>query len=138
MNGNNGKILLINPGHEGKLAIRHSVPHKIHRDIPPVSILVLGSYLKKHGFDIILLDTHIDQNYKNTIRTILSKENIILVGITALIGKFITNAQEITAYVKSISKKTPVVWGGALTSTLPEACLKEGKADYIVFLKSVR
>ena len=125
-------ILLINPGHEGRSSLQHIVPHKFHRDIPPVSILTLGSYLERQGLNVILIDTHIDDKYQDTIKKIILNEDLCFVGITTLVGKFISNAMEITKYIKSIDPKLAVVWGGALTSTLPEACLKEGKADYIV------
>src|SRR3989338_1183603 len=126
-------ILLINPGQENNTACQHLVPHRIHRDIPPLSGLTLGSYLKKCGENVILLDCHIDTKYKEHIKNIIDGEGVKLIGITTFIGNFITNAQEITEYVKSEYPQIPVVWGGPLTSTLPEACLKEGKADYIVF-----
>ncbi len=126
-------IFLINPGHEGKSAVQHSVPHRIHRDIPPISILTLGSYLEKFGENIVLLDTHLDDNFMESINRIIKNNDILLVGITTFVGKFICNAQKITEYIKSRYPRIPIVWGGPLTSTLPGACLTEGKADYIVF-----
>jgi len=129
---NKPKVLLINPGHERNKSINHLVPHRFHRDIPPISLLTLGSYLQKYNIDVILIDTHIEDNYQEVIKNTLLTENICLVGITALIGNFIVNAQEITGFIKKIDSKIPVVWGGPLTSTLPEACLTEGGADYIV------
>ncbi len=126
------KVLLINPGHERKTGSQHIVPHRVHRDIPPISIVTLGSYLEQNGIEAILLDTHLEENYEMAIKKLLQDNDICLIGITTLIGKFISNAQETSNYIKSIMPKLPIVWGGALTSTLPEACLKESKADYIV------
>jgi len=128
----NMKVLLINPGHEGAAEVKHVVPHRFHRDIPPVSILTLGSYLRQRQIEVILIDTHIDGNYRETIKRIIQTEDICLVGLTTLVGKFIRNAIEITEHIKSIRPQLPVAWGGALTSTLPAACLKEGRADYII------
>ncbi|MCX5713483.1 MAG: radical SAM protein [Candidatus Omnitrophica bacterium] len=125
-------ILLINPGHEGKSSVAHSVPHRIHRDIPPISILTLASYLERAGENAVILDTHLDPDYEANIDAIISKENIVLVGITTFIGKFTSNARDITKYIKSRYPGLPVVWGGPLTSTLPDSCLIDGGADYII------
>lgn len=127
-------ILLINPAHETKDdSIKHTVPHKQHRDIPPISLLTLGTYLENNGKNVIIVDTHVETDYKKKINEIVLNKNIILAGITTYIGNFINNAIEITKLLKSIKQDLPVVWGGPLVSTLPDACLKEGGADYVIF-----
>lgn len=121
-------ILLINPAQEDG----HSSPHAIHRDIPPISLLTLASYIEKFGHKAYIVDCHTDKDYKRSIYQILTYENIDAIGITVIIGNFIKNACEITEMIKDNSIDIPIIWGGPLVSVMPEACLREGNADYLI------
>jgi len=125
-------VLLINPSHDREGEQIHSSPHRVHRDIPPMSILTLGSYLRQKGVDVIIFDTHIDSHYSETLAEYFKQFEIILVGMTTFVGRFIHNAIELGNIIKGLKPEVPIVWGGPLVSTLPEKCLREGNADYVV------
>ena len=126
-------VLLINPGHEDENNKKfHLVPHKVHRDSPPVSLLYVGGYLSSHGYDVIILDTHIDQNYKETISSIAAKNIILFVGITVLIGDYLKNAIQISKFIKEIDNSIPVVWGGVFPSQFPKQVLNESFVDIVI------
>jgi radical SAM superfamily enzyme YgiQ (UPF0313 family) len=126
-------VLLINPGQENQEKNKfHLVPHKIHRDSPPVSILYVGGYLSSHGYDVIILDTHIEQDYKEIISSIIAKNNVLFVGVTVLIGDYLKNAIEISRFIKEINNSIPIVWGGVFPSGLPLPVLSESFVDIVV------
>jgi anaerobic magnesium-protoporphyrin IX monomethyl ester cyclase len=125
-------VLLINPGQDRGGEQQHLSPHRIHRDIPPMSILTLGSYLEQQGVDVIVYDAHIDKNYAGTIKEFFQQYKIILVGMTTFVGRFINNAIELGEIIKGLHPDVPIVWGGPLVSALPEQSLLEGNPDYVI------
>jgi anaerobic magnesium-protoporphyrin IX monomethyl ester cyclase len=128
-------VLLINPGHERKEEKKHLTPHPIHRDIPPVSLLTLGSYLVQKGIHVIIHDTHIDPDYTQTLQRYFQQHEVVLVGISTLIGGYIHNAIELGEIIKKIDPTVPIVWGGALVSSLPEKSLLQGNADFLILFE---
>lgn len=53
-----------------------------------------------------------------------------IVGLSVISPMASADAVNISKYVKKLNK--PVVWGGHITSALPELCFQEGCVDYIV------
>jgi len=94
-------------------------------------LLHIGSYLAAHGFEIEIIDTHIERDYQKRIETQLANNEYVFVGMSVIIGKFMKNAAELTKMVRSI-KDVPIVWGGIMASIEPEACLQTYHPDYIV------
>ncbi|KPA15528.1 Cobalamin (vitamin B12)-binding domain protein, partial [Candidatus Magnetomorum sp. HK-1] len=77
------KILLINPGHDNSHEKnKHTSYRKIHRDPPPIGILYVGTYLKKNNFDVTIIDTHIEDNYKELIESLIHQNNYLFVGLS--------------------------------------------------------
>jgi len=127
------KILLINPGYESNHELyKHKSLKTVHRDSPPVALLYLGSYLSENGYDIDIVDTHLEDDYVELIREKIKANNYIFVGITVFIGRFLKNAGEITRLINNVKISLPVVWGGIMPSIMPEACLREYRPDFIV------
>lgn len=125
-------ILLINPGYEEEEKKVHTSKHKIHRDIPPISLLYIGGYLHSYGYEVHIVDTHIDLKYKEHIKQIISNKDILFVGITVLIGDYLKNAIEISKLIKELDSSIPIVWGGAFPSVFPSLVLKEPFVDIVV------
>jgi anaerobic magnesium-protoporphyrin IX monomethyl ester cyclase len=125
-------VLLINPGHEKEGVQSHVSPHAIHRDIPPISALTLGSSLASKGIDVIICDTHVEEDYSETIRGYFKQFDILLVGMTTFVGPFIHNAIQLGRLIKRLNSDVPIVWGGPLVSSLPKKSLQESNADYVI------
>jgi len=129
------KILLINPGHDNKEVHEKSKEvkyRKVSRKPPPMSLFSLATYVELHGFEVEIIDTHIEKNYKKIIEEKVKKNDYICVGMTIIVGRFIKNAKEILTLIRNIKPNLPVVWGGVMASVRTEDCLKEYKPDYIV------
>ena len=127
------KILLINPGHDDTHnAYKHKTYRVNHRDAPPVGLLYVASYLFEHGYDVEIVDTHIESNYPDVIRQKFLNNQYLFVGLTVIIGNLLRNAKEITQDIRMTSPDTPIVWGGIIPSILPEETLMEYKPDYII------
>ena len=127
------KILLINPGHDDEHeSYKHKTYRKTHRDPPPQALLNIGTYLSKYGYDIEILDTHIEEDYINLIKNKLTENEYLFVGITVIIGKFLRNAKQLSNLIKGIKPNLPIVWGGIMASIFPEDCLKKYNVDFII------
>lgn len=129
-------VVLINPGHDDEVPaeIARSFGAKsrdIPREDPPISILNLGAYVKGKGYDVRILDTHIDSDYKKTLEGLV-KAGPLAIGISVILGKFTKNAISLTKYIKSLDKDVPVIWGGKLVHLAQEKILRELDVDYIV------
>jgi anaerobic magnesium-protoporphyrin IX monomethyl ester cyclase len=126
------KILLINPGHEAKADFnRHTSYREVHRDVPPLAVLYLASYLIEHNYDVHIIDTHIEDDYLGSIKEHLDHNDYLYIGISVIIGKFLKNANELTQFIKSLKPNLPIVWGGIMASNSPEEILTEYGTDYV-------
>lgn len=103
--------------------------YKSHIITPPLGIGYLSSYLKKHGFDVIIIDGLRDNlDLKSMVKKILA-EKPDFVGITCLTAFYI----EVVKLSKILKKHDlKVVIGGVHPSFLPFQTLKDSKADFVV------
>src|SRR3989338_3148232 len=95
--------------------------------VPPLSILGAASGIISLPYKIIVIDEIFDSDYE----TILAphKDDILLVGITALTGHQIKNALTFCDFMRKFNKNIPLVWGGYHPSTLPEQTLRDPRVD---------
>ena len=91
----------------------------------PLALLAIGSVLDKEKYEVIIVDGRIDEDPLGIIKIHL--KNAICFGVTALTGKPIKDALEITNKVKELRNDIPVIWGGWHTSLFPEQTLKDEK-----------
>jgi len=129
------KILLINPGHHDPGAhemYKKKAYRQVHRDPPPISLLYVATHLEQNGFAVEILDTHIEENYRELITEKIKNNDYLCVGLTIIIGRFLKNAREITELIRSLNPALPIVWGGIMASIMPEECLREYEPDFIV------
>jgi radical SAM superfamily enzyme YgiQ (UPF0313 family) len=129
-------VVLINPGHDDEVAegVARSFGAKsrdIPREDPPISIINLGAFIRDHGFDVRILDTHVESNYKDILRSLI-KEKPLAIGLSVMLGKFTKNAISLTKFIKDIDSTIPVIWGGKLIHLAKDMILQETSADYIV------
>jgi radical SAM superfamily enzyme YgiQ (UPF0313 family) len=114
------KILLLFP----KVGVNPISPQ------PPVSLLVIAPYLEAAGYEPIIIDQRIDNNYKKTIRQFI--EETIFVGVTSMTGEQLRYAIELVQFVKFLKPDMPVVFGGIHASLLPEQTVLHPGIDMVV------
>ncbi len=126
------RVLLINPGHDGEHA-QHTSHRRVHRDPPPLGLLHIATALKWDGFDVDLLDTHIEREWCDQLLNLLTLKRYLWAGLTCIIGQRQRNAAEITTVIKQAVPRLPVVWGGTMPTVMGDA-LKTAYplVDYIV------
>jgi len=97
----------------------------------PLGLLSIASPLRNAGFDVDLIDPQIDRYYYESITDQLKKIPLF-VGMTIFMGTNIINAIELSKYIKKITDKIPIIWGGPLATSAPEICFNNAPIDYIV------
>ncbi|MCX5658011.1 MAG: radical SAM protein [Candidatus Omnitrophica bacterium] len=133
---NKGLVVLINPGHDDEIApeVTRSFGARsrdIPREDPPISIINLGAFIRDHGFDVRIVDTHVEPDYRVILKSLI-KESPIIIGISVILGKFTKNAISLTKFIKENAPDIPVVWGGKLTHLAKDKILRETETDYII------
>jgi anaerobic magnesium-protoporphyrin IX monomethyl ester cyclase len=125
-------ILLISAGHDGSHA-KHTSYRKVHRDPPPLGLLYIGTALKRAGYVVDLIDTHVDELWKLHLTDSLVSHNYLWAGLSCFVGQRQKNAAEITELVKYWRPDIPVVWGGPLPTVAgPELSKAYPKVDKMV------
>lgn len=134
---NRNLIVLINPGHDEEVApeIARSMgasSRTVQREDPPISILNLGAYIRDRGFDVRILDTHVEQDYRAVLASLI-KEKPLAIGISVILGKFTKNALSLSSLIKETDPEVPVVWGGKLVHLARDLILDEApQVDYLI------
>ncbi len=111
------RILLINtPFHSGY--------QKFTQEFPPLGIAYIGGLLKKHGYEVHLLDLNApDEKLPSDLH------KFDLAGISADTPRHL-NALELASRISSAN--VPVAIGGPHVTFMPEDTLSSGSIDYVV------
>ncbi len=91
----------------------------------PLGLLSIATYLTNNGHTVKICDRAIDKCRINKLLTCFSPD---IVGISAPAS--FDDAIKVSKAVKK--RNIPVVWGGQITSLIPEIILKSGVVDYVV------
>ncbi|WKZ33188.1 MAG: radical SAM protein [Thermodesulfobacteriota bacterium] len=129
-------VVLINPGHDDEVDPKvarsfGAMTRKVRREDPPVSILNLGGYIRDHGYDVVVVDTHVEPEYRRTIQGLL-REKPLAIGFSVIIGKFAKNALGLTKMAKELAPDVPVVWGGKLVHLAGRLALERPDIDFVI------
>ena len=129
-------VVLINPGHDDevnqKIARSYGArSRRVPREDPPISIINLGGYIRDHGFDVVILDTHVVRDYKERLKDLV-REKPLVIGFSVILGKFLKNAMSLTRLVKELDGDVPVVWGGKLVYLGKDLILDQMDVDFLV------
>lgn len=119
----NKKILLISPS----VSLTRSTK-AVHRFDPPLSLIYVGTFMKKHGYEIEIVETVLRQPDWEKIRA----GEYLLVGMCVYIGEFMKTAKQYASKIKEINPATPIVWGGVMPSAFHVEMLQQYPVDYIV------
>ena len=107
-------ILLIYPG------------VKCMRPKTPFSILVLASWIRKHGYSVKLMDPRVIEVDWGLV------ESAKLIGISSMTGSQLEEAVPLAKEIKMRVPETPVIWGGPHVSFFPEQSCQADYVDYVV------
>lgn len=100
-------------------------------DNMPLGILYLGSYLDRHRYKVKLLDTRLcsKEDFFKSLHEKLS--NCILVGLSVM-TPCISNALEISRFIKSLAPQAKIIWGGAHPTLFPESTIRNEYIDFVM------
>ena len=99
---------------------------------PAISILLIGSTLKKHGFNVKIIDGAYYENFIEILEDYINRhrDKILFVGMSVMTTQ-VPLALKASRAVKIIDKKIPVVWGGCHPTLFPEQTLKDVDVDIV-------
>lgn len=99
---------------------------------PAIAILLIGSMLKKNGFNVKIIDGAYDESYIETLKKYVEhyREQILYVGMSVMTTQ-VPLALEASKFIKKIDSQIPVVWGGAHPSLFPEQTLRDKNVDIV-------
>lgn len=96
----------------------------------PLGILAVATPLKRAGFDVVLVDSTIEPDFK---RRVLSEvRDALCLGISLVTGPMIRETVEISRSIKEWDPDFPIILGGWHPSLLPKQTLEAPYVDYIV------
>lgn len=94
----------------------------------PYSVLTIASELDQAGYEVVILDANASSDYE---KYPFDFDNILFVGISAMIGRQISNGMEFANLIRKRSK-VPIIWGGAFPTLLPQLILESPYVDYVI------
>jgi len=125
------QVLLINP----KIGRNRKAHPDDYAAREPLSILVLGSYLKDAGVDVKLIDAVLyDEDYifAEFSRYLTNQEKPLLIGCSVMTTQ-ISHALKISDFIKQLNADIPVVWGGVHSALFPVETSLDRSVDIVIY-----
>ena len=110
-------VLLINP----RIGILAFPP------TAPLGLLSIATYLKERSFRVRLYDRNTE---KASLENVLESFRPDAAGISVISMMHVSDGADVSDTLRKLG--IPVVWGGAMATTMAELILREGAADYVV------
>jgi len=100
---------------------------------PATGILLVGSYLRKNGYNVRIIDGAYHPDYKEMLAAAIQEtgDRIVFVGMSVMVTQ-IPFALEASKIVKQENVDIPIVWGGAHPTLYPEQTLRDDHVDIVV------
>jgi len=98
---------------------------------PSTAVMLLGTLLKKNGYDVSIIDCAYEEDYLNIIDNYINKLEILYVGMGVMTTQ-IPFALEASKTIKKYDKNIPVIWGGVHPTLFPEQTLNSEYVDVVV------
>lgn len=108
----NRNILLVYP--------KYTYPRKN----PPLGLAYLASYIRKEGYNPLIVDLNIDNYSNEELCEIIRKHNFSMIGISFMTNQY-KECLSLARLIKSCLKSTYIVVGGPHVSALPKEILRE-------------
>lgn len=96
---------------------------------PPHALLCVAAPLIQAGYNVKIIDQRVDGQWREHLKEELNHRPVF-VGVSAMTGTQIHFAIE-TAKIVRQKGNTPIVWGGAHCTFLPQQIIDSGWADYV-------
>jgi len=98
----------------------------------PYSLLSISTLINRSNTEIIIIDANLSEPTREEIGHIFSSRDVLCVGISSMIGHQIAGGIEFSKMVKLFSPTTPIIWGGAAATLLPDLLLSSPFIDLVV------
>jgi len=121
-------VLLINPPWITKDG---NIWHGIKGAMPPLGLLSVAAYAEREGFDVRVLDLHVERTSIEAFRESLRDLTPRVVGISMMTATAIA-ANRVACVVKEELPDCTVVVGGVHAEAMPTECLKNAAIDLAV------
>lgn len=115
------RVLLIDP------AFPIANKSRNHKDLLPVGLLKISTYLKSRNVETTLIRLNDDNDFEDYILEF----NPNLVMITSVFTYWFKEVEDAVNYSKRVLPNVPVIVGGILASLLPEVCEEKLNCDYV-------
>lgn len=99
---------------------------------PPLGLLNIAAVPVVKGYNIILIDQRINQNWKEELKKNISL-GVKIICLTTMVGEQIRHMMEVTKFIKSLDSKVLVVLGGSWAQTCPELCMQDNHIDVVCY-----
>jgi anaerobic magnesium-protoporphyrin IX monomethyl ester cyclase len=117
-------VVLIHPGQVTNWLWEDNYPFM------PFESVFLARYLEDHGYDVMIVDQRVDENWKARVTGVL--DQILWIGVTAISGPQVSDALRAAADIRAIDPDLPIVWGGWHPSFFPEKTINHPLADFVI------
>jgi anaerobic magnesium-protoporphyrin IX monomethyl ester cyclase len=124
------KVLLVNPAIDTEKKYGKLVSMMLTPSVP-LSIVFLGSFLEKQGYEVGLFDEQIELLTERRIQDVVNEFNPGVIGFTCTTPGMV-RSHEIAADIKKINPAIKVVMGNIHPTVLPEETLKDPNVDLVV------
>ena len=115
------RVLLIDP------AFPIANKSRNHKDLLPVGLLKISTYLKSRNIETLLIRLNDNENFDEFIFDF----NPNLVLVTSVFTYWFKEVEDAVNYSKRILPRVPVIVGGILASLLTEVCNEKLDCDYV-------
>lgn len=96
--------------------------------MPPLGLAFLAGILRKHGYDVHIIDNTVEKNSPAELSNVVGRESFCLIGISCLSANY-QSTIAIAKYLKH-TLRVPIIIGGPHATVLPET-LQFPYIDYI-------
>jgi len=98
---------------------------------PSAGIILIGTLLKKNGYDVEVIDGGYHENSLEILKDSLNEGHVLYVGMGVMTPQ-IPIALDISRFIKAYDKNIPVVWGGPHPTMFPEQTVRNENIDVAV------
>ncbi len=123
-------VLLVNPAIDKEKKYGKLVSMLLTPSVP-LSIVFLGSFLEKQGYEVRLFDEQIAWLTESRIQEVINEFHPGVIGFTCTTPGM-ARAHEIAADIKKINPEIKVVMGNIHPTVLPEETLRDPNVDLVV------
>lgn len=116
------KVLLVNPRLADEVSIFNI----------PVSLLYLGSWLVHNGYEVCILDALHFKDMPTLFQRMDSElSGVLCVGLSVMSSQ-LSNALQISKFVRQYDSSIPIIWGGVHPTLYPEMVARHELVDFAV------